>query len=173
MLNRFQQGKNLVEILIAVVVVSIGVLGIANLQIGGTRSTMEAQFRSVATIYAREIIERVSYNNENVASYGLEIGAERTEPTTCGPNKLCLSEHLADYDIYSWLDVIKNFLPSGKGGISCIDSSPVYACTVSVYWAMPQTKNMAINTNCNVPEDVADGVTYDCISVPFRVNTAS
>lgn len=172
MLYQFQQGKNLVEMLIAIVVVSIGVLGIASLQIGGTRSTMETQFRSVATIYAREIIERVDYNHENVTSYELEVGTEVSAPENCGANELCIESSLATYDLYSWLDVIQNSLPLGKGSIDCTDSSPVYSCTVSVYWRMPNPEAMAENASCNVPEDVAGEDTYDCVSVPFRINTA-
>ena len=63
-----QSGFTLVEVLITIVVVSIGLLGVAGLQISGLRANMGSEARSKATILANDIVERMRANPLGVAA---------------------------------------------------------------------------------------------------------
>jgi type IV pilus assembly protein PilV len=59
---RRNSGFTLIEILITIIVVSIGLLGLAGLQISGLRANMGSEARSKATIMANDIAERMHAN---------------------------------------------------------------------------------------------------------------
>ncbi len=61
-------GFTLIEVLITVIVVSIGLLGLAGLQISGLRANMSSEDRSKATLLANDIAERMRANPLGVAS---------------------------------------------------------------------------------------------------------
>ena len=69
-LNLKSTGFTLIEVLITVVILSIGLLGMAGIQIQGLRGTSSSTVRSQATILANDIAERIRMNLDglNVAS---------------------------------------------------------------------------------------------------------
>lgn len=62
-LNRKQQGLSMVEVLVAVVILAIGLLGIASTQLVALEQTNMAQKRTTATILVSEMADRVRANN--------------------------------------------------------------------------------------------------------------
>ena len=60
--RKFAGGFTLVEVMVTIVVVSIGLLGLAGLQINGLRANMGSEARSKATLMANDIIERMRAN---------------------------------------------------------------------------------------------------------------
>ena len=60
--RKFSTGFTLVEVMVTIVVVSIGLLGLAGLQISGLRANMSSEARSKATLMANDIIERMRAN---------------------------------------------------------------------------------------------------------------
>lgn len=52
-------GMTLIEVLIALLVLSIGILGAARLQLASLQSTQEAQFRTIASVAAESLAERM------------------------------------------------------------------------------------------------------------------
>jgi len=61
-----QQGFSLLEVLIAVVVVSIGFLATARMQVEGLRSSQSAYFSSQATLMMRDMADRMRANSNGV-----------------------------------------------------------------------------------------------------------
>jgi len=68
--RQYMSGLSLLEILVTVVVLSIGLLGIAGMQAFGMRYSHDSYARSQATILANELIERMHANPD-----GVEAGA--------------------------------------------------------------------------------------------------
>lgn len=62
MSSRFQQGVSLIEVLVATLVLSIGVLGYAGLQLRALNSTEDAHYRTQAVAIAQDIVERIRAN---------------------------------------------------------------------------------------------------------------
>lgn len=59
---RKNSGFTMIEILITIIVVSIGLLGLAGLQISGLRANMSSEVRSKASVLANDIAERMHAN---------------------------------------------------------------------------------------------------------------
>jgi type IV pilus assembly protein PilV len=110
-----QQGFTLVEILVAVLVLTIGLLGLAGLQATTMRFNHSAYMRSQATNLAYDIADRMRVNR-NEASLGEYDGAIEDPPPTC--TNPVLSGDLASQDIQEWRNALACTLPSGKGSVS-------------------------------------------------------
>ncbi|HEC17804.1 MAG TPA: type IV pilus modification protein PilV [Gammaproteobacteria bacterium] len=90
--KRYRAGFTLVEILVTIVVVSIGLLGLAGLQINGLRANLSSEARSKASVLANDIIERMRANPLGVAA-GAYDGVSYTEADCAGapPAPFCSS----------------------------------------------------------------------------------
>lgn len=89
-------GFTLIEVLITVVILSIGLLGMAGIQIQGLRGTTGSAVRSQATILANDIAERIRMNTDGMSVDGNPVNGDYTSisitrdddgnPTfVCGP----------------------------------------------------------------------------------------
>ena len=70
-----QRGVTLLEVLITMVVMSLGLLGFAALQTVSMKSNRTALYRSYATTYAYEIIDCIRANRAHVANYAIAMTA--------------------------------------------------------------------------------------------------
>ena len=96
-------GSTMMEVLVSVFVLSIGVLGVAGLQVTAKRSNFEATQRVTAAALAQDIIERMRSNPEELATY-TDDGVGRTIIGTTMPvvdcSADCDPDILAEYDLY-------------------------------------------------------------------------
>lgn len=129
MRDRKSKGFSLLELLIAVVLLSIGMLGAAALQISGLRNVHNAYLHSQAGILAEDIGERMRANRAGVraGSYHLAHLAHDHPSAggypSCYAPAGCSAHQLAHHDIRVWQQAVSNLLPAGAG-LVCIDSTP-------------------------------------------------
>ncbi len=115
-----QQGFSLIEVLIGMLILTIGILGMASMQITSKRLGYDALQRSIATNLTHDIVERMRSNRFVLGSYvstGSYIsglgGAQLTAPvdsckaTECLDAASCAAVRCADaqialQDIYEW-----------------------------------------------------------------------
>lgn len=102
-------GFTLLEVLIALVVLSIGLLGIAALQGVGLRSSHGAYLTSQASLLAYDMADRI---RANPAGYPDDINF----PTDC-PEPPLPDAPLAAADLAEWSCSVENLLPQGSGSI--------------------------------------------------------
>ncbi|HHJ37997.1 MAG TPA: type IV pilus modification protein PilV [Methylothermaceae bacterium] len=123
--TRYQSGFTLVEILVSVLVLGIGLLGLAGLQTTGLKSNHSANLRTQATLLAYDMADRIRANKAGVD------GGFYDKPTATDkgcvwdgntPNN-CTAQELAQHDAQEWLDTLARELPQGTG-IVCKDSTP-------------------------------------------------
>ena len=114
-------GFALIEVLIAVLVLSLGLLGMAGLQAVSLRMNHGAYVRSQATSLAHEIADAMRANRSRAPDYNIAAG---TDP----PNGTIAAQDVAD-----WRDRVASLLPDGDGTIS-IPSSPPEQVTITVTW---------------------------------------
>ena len=100
-------GFTLLEVLIALVVLSIGLLGIAALQGVGLRSSQGAYLTSQASLLAYDMADRIRANPDTVAA-----GATVTTDCTVADTGL------AGADLQEWSCAVEALLPSGEGEIT-------------------------------------------------------
>ncbi len=136
------KGFSLIEVMVAVVVVGIGLLGLAKLQITALQNSSHAGYRSNATDLASSIAERIKANVSADNNYvSAAIGACPAMPTRCAmpPNGSlsdaanCSISDMASYDLWEirCANGVKDALPEGTLSIACNDSdtADADACT--------------------------------------------
>lgn len=101
------RGMTLVEALVALVVLSVGLLGIAAMQMTALRNNLGAHLRSQATVMAYDIADRMRANRTaaNANAYVVGFGAAPGGAT------------LAAIDLVAWKNTLTNTLPAGDGRI--------------------------------------------------------
>lgn len=98
-------GVSLLEVLVALVVMSIGLLGIAALQVQSKRSNFEAIQRTTAAMLVHEAIERMKNNTSALSDYLVTVGGGTitAEPTpSCWGTNVCTPQQLAQHDLWEW-----------------------------------------------------------------------
>lgn len=140
-------GFTLLEVLIALLVLSIGLLGLAGLQTVGLRSNQMAMMRTLVTLSAYDMTDRMLANQAGVDMQAYIFGLNTSHPgsvincvtTPCNPAQV------SDYDLDAWLSSIES-LPGGRGTISRGSSGGIITHTVTVYWDEKRTG--AAGTDC-------------------------
>jgi len=144
-----QSGVGLVEVLLAVVVLSLGFLAAAKMQIAGMRFSQNAYFLSQANFMVRDMTDRMRANNTGVQQghYQDRYTAMATAAQACITNGTqCSPEQLANADLHAWSSYLhapegavdfKPILPSmdsipARGEINYNEITNVY--TIKVIW---------------------------------------
>ena len=83
--RRHDQGATLIEVLVAAIVIGIGLLGIASLQLKALQGSSDAQYRSTATDIAWMISDRIRANLPALEDYD----GETTFDCTSTPGNAC------------------------------------------------------------------------------------
>lgn len=122
-----QRGVSLIEVLIAVLVFSIGLLGLAGLIVMATQSTHVGYLRTQATFLANSMAERMSANPGAVWSGGYNSTSypASAQSAGCGAGAPCTAAGVATHDQQIWSGQLKAFLPNPKASIACTDATSV------------------------------------------------
>nr|WP_288256245.1 type IV pilus modification protein PilV [uncultured Pseudomonas sp.] len=107
-----QHGATLIEVLIAVVVLSIGLLGLAGLQVTSVQSNHSAYQRSQATLLAYDLADRMRANRTEALTNAYVINF-----TTSSCNAANPTGTRAAIDIGEWLRSLACTLPEGAGRV--------------------------------------------------------
>ncbi|WP_455210274.1 type IV pilus modification protein PilV [Kaarinaea lacus] len=111
-------GFSLIEVLVSMLILSLGLLGVAGLQTTSLRGNQTAYFRSQATAAASDIIDRMRANPQGVVAGKYDAIDSASLPSD--PNCIdsgCSAEALADHDIIDWATNSLSSLPSGAGTV--------------------------------------------------------
>lgn len=103
-----QGGFSMIEVLIAVLVLSIGLIGLASLQGVSLQFNNSAYLRSQATNLAYDMADRVRANR--AAALNLDYNLEVLEATPAPGT-------LPDTDLNEWRTALQNSLPAGTGEV--------------------------------------------------------
>ena len=117
-----QSGFTLIEVMVSVLVLSIGLVGVAALQGVSLKNTQSAFMRSQATALAYDLADRM---RSNVLSARLGLYDPDTAATVAGCKSTtgCTAQDMAKHDLAEWNAAIATYLPMGQGFV-CVDSTP-------------------------------------------------
>lgn len=120
-----QYGFSMLEVLIAILVTAFGLLGLAGLQMNGLKAAASSSARSIATILAYDIADRMRANPDPVTggAYSTYNGQQGTYAAACFTAGGCTRDQMAQTDVALWAEQLRNLLPTGRGAI-CVDSTP-------------------------------------------------
>ena len=146
-----QRGFTLIEALVAFLILSVGMLGIASLQTVSLRSGQTASLRTVAVIKAGEILDRIRANPSQVNNYAVAEGALGTNNGCNTGVSICSPADMAADDIYTWKSDLKAALPA-TGTTAKVEVTPpvagssLSAVTVTINWEEREAGTKDIQT---------------------------
>jgi type IV pilus assembly protein PilV len=145
-------GFTLIEVLIAVLVMSIGLLGLASLQATSLRFNNDSSAQTQAAYLASDMADRMRANVSRAADYpGKAAGTNANCYTVAG----CSPDEMAANDIAEWEQALAT-LPSGQGTITALAGG---LFTITVMWDEQRSGVTGTNCNPNNPNDLR------CISI--------
>ncbi len=126
----WQSGVSMLEVLIAIVIFSVGLLGLSGLQLASLSGQHSANIRSTATTLAYDMVDRMranmagvaagNYNNiagNHNACHAVHYDDIHSNPSNCTPAQL------AQDDVYDWKKTVAGTLAAGTATV-CLDSTP-------------------------------------------------
>lgn len=158
------QGFTLLEVLIAIVVLSIGLMGLAGIQAVGVRNTHSANLRTLAVQQAYDMADRMRANVDGVKNglYDTITAAIPADPgcITTG----CSTTQLRDYDQRMWNLNNQAMLPSGSGLVTATPATaaPNKAYVITVMWDDYRTGVTGVGCSGNPSIDLT------CFQVTLR-----
>lgn len=120
--RRRSQGFSLIEALVTIVVLSIGVLALAILQLQTMVDTRTATMRNIAAVMAYNLGDQMRSNETAKANGTYHLPAEAPQ-ASCYTTAGCSPDDMARTGYAAWLEDLRAALP-GAEGVVCVDSTP-------------------------------------------------
>lgn len=131
-------GFTLIEVLVALIVLSIGLLGVGKMVMGSARANESAYLRSQATIMAYTILDNLRANRQAAILHNYDTAftdAAADPGFSCIGFVNCPPANLALYDVFRWKTRLAS-IPAGAGQVATVAASSSAPTTVviSVRW---------------------------------------
>jgi type IV pilus assembly protein PilV len=139
-----ERGVSLIEVMVAILVFSIGMLGLALLQMKGAKFTRESASRTSAIILARSLAESMRANPDGALpktgdSAYLYDGDTTYTQAQCDSTSLASPQAIATRDLACWQIALKRTipLPTGSGSklATVTKDATLGTLTITVSWA--------------------------------------
>ena len=127
-----QSGFSLIESMVALVVVSVGMIGIAALYGQGLGASRTALSRTQAVNLAADMADRIRSNRQGGASYDT-MGAVANNNCDPGGGVNCTPAQMAAHDLWVWTNQVAQQLPNGVGFVQYAATVPP-TFTIRVSW---------------------------------------
>lgn len=155
------KGMTLLEILISVVVLAVGMLGIASMLLVSNRANNSsyAKLQAVQAVY--DMFDRIransknaiagSYNVNNIGSNGYPTSV--STPAVMCDASICTPGQLASYDVWYWLTKVVGALPSGSGSVTTALAGGAgnTVVTITVQWNDAQAQAALGSSSTQAP----------------------
>jgi type IV pilus assembly protein PilV len=127
-----QSGLSLLEVLIAIAVLAIGLLGLVQMQAFGLMNVERAYQRSQATVLAYAIADKMRANLTSLNAYLSDTmaPADAEAQPDCLTTSGCSAAELAENDLFEWNSALQSELPGASGTIALADGN----FTVAIIW---------------------------------------
>ena len=142
-----ESGFTMIEVLVTLIILSIGLLGLAGLQARSMTNNHNAYLKSQATILASDMADRLRSN-----IVGVRAGNYNNAAGTPGNQAACLAAGcnaatMATHDTHEWNTTLSQQLPAGQGTVTGNGTTFV----ITVRW--DEARNGANGTGCNPAVD--------------------
>lgn len=138
---RQSRGVTLIEVLVALVIVAVGLLGLAGLQVRGLAIQKDAHGRAIATQLALDLADRMRANRVPGAfappvdyTFTAPTGTLPTASTDCEA-VVCNEAQQAQFDRARWLARVNQTLPGGWAHVAPVAGMGNRVWNVTLLWA--------------------------------------
>lgn len=143
------RGASMVEVLVALVVMGVGMLGIASLYVVTMQAKTASQSRMQAVYLAADMAERIRANKTATNSYAITtISPAPTAAANCFQTAsttatACTAAQLAASDLAQWAVQVSSTLPGNPDGSIAYNNGTVPdTYTITLNWADPSAGNL-------------------------------
>lgn len=136
-----EKGIALIEVLVAVLVLAVGLLGMAAMQVQSSQMTNGAEQRTQAVLLTADMMDRIRANRGNATDYnGISVDpATTTCSTSYTPSGTAT---VSANDASAWANLVVCLLPEGTGTVAV--NGVTGAVTVTVDWAKTDEEGTAV-----------------------------
>ena len=130
--RRRSAGFSLVEAMVSLIVISVGMIGIAALYGQGLSAGRTALSRTIAVNLASTMAENIRVNRLAQGAYA-GAGADNNCDPAAGGGVDCTPAQMAAHDVFLWSTDVAAQLPNGVGTVAFADGTPP-TYTITVTW---------------------------------------
>lgn len=121
-------GFSLIEVLISMVIISIGLLGAMALQATSLKEAQVSNYRDNATLIAQSVLDAIRANRANAVGYTITLAASAPTGTS-----------ITATDLQNFKNSAAELLPSGNGSITV--SAGTSTATINLQWSESRVKS--------------------------------
>jgi type IV pilus assembly protein PilV len=171
------RGFGLIEVLVSLVVISIGLLGIAKIQALAYSRTASANWRSLAAVQASSLASAMRANRLYWSTVGTGLLPGKIDITTTNSTSsitasdttltqtqacvnaasACTSAQIAGFDLQAWATSLQNSLPGTAATISCPTNSSPVNCNITISWS---EQTVGINQQSSAQATAVKQISY-------------
>lgn len=140
------RGFSLLEVLISLLIFSLGLLGMAGLMVMSVKTNQSAYLRTQASFLAQSMADRIRGNLGRINLYNGAYSAATAGPDTCASGVACPPATIAARDIALWSRQLADSLPNAAADINCdgvslgsgaqLGAAPYSGlCTFTITWS--------------------------------------
>lgn len=143
MAHAASKGFSLIEVLVSVLVLAVGVIGTAGMQLAAMRTGTQSSFQTAAVQLASELADKMRANSASMkaADTGnpyIGIDFQGGPEPGAAPSKSCYtdtcnSQELAQFDIHAWQSKLAAALPNARA-LVCRDAQPWSSSAQAFTW---------------------------------------
>lgn len=129
-------GFSLIEVMITLLILSVGLLSLGLLQAVTLRNNQSTYWRSQASALGSDLMERLRANRATALNggYNIPYGVTPTALVDCD-TAACTADQLATYDLAEWKSSLATLLPSGNGEVvEVVNAGTERIFQISVRW---------------------------------------
>jgi type IV pilus assembly protein PilV len=189
--NHRQSGLTLIEVLVSVVILLVGLLGLAALMTNSQKAEAESYQRAQALLLLQDMVERINANRGVAACYAFtsdtstgtpfvgvdEVGVVDVTTLVCGVGSVTANTR-AIQDITAWSNLLDGATETSSGNVGAmegargcvtLDDAATRTYTVSVAW-QGKTATKAPDASLNCAKDLyGDEKLRRVVSIPLRL----
>lgn len=184
--RRGQRGVGLIELLVSIVIATLGLLALAGMQVLATRHARLTQVRAAATHLAQDLGERMRANNstadslaayayahtfaEQVSSHAPDL-ASRPAPRCNAANDTCSALQMAAADLFEWRLDVRQLLPDGSVIVQPDAIGNAAGVDIWIAWRDPYIRSASADrgpSECPASLSVESASTVRCLQWRIR-----
>lgn len=143
-----ESGFSLIEAMVSLVVISVGMIGIAALYGQGLRAGGTALYRTQAVNLASDMADRIRVNRLGELAYNGPAANNNCDP---GGGVDCTPAQMAANDLFVWQAQVANLLPGGQGKVEDKGGTPS-SYVITVEWQEVGFGTMTHSITIQVPD---------------------
>ena len=169
-----QKGSSLLEVLVAVLVMSFGLLALGGLAAAAQQYVKMTQFQSVGMALASDLSERMRGNVEGFKSNGYVRASTysySTDAVSVPPcaAEVCTATEIAAIDMAQWLGELRQRLPGGDAYVER-DAANGLATDIWILWTDPASNTLAVAGSTDCPSGAVNGLATKPRCMYYRIS---